>query len=164
MSGLHRQKPLWKLCQEGNLEGVKEAVRQGRDINETERRTDLTGLMYAVFRRSGSLVMFLLKQKGIDVNRQSRDGATALHIACQCDNVDALQELVTHPNMTSLNTKHNTGDTPIMVALKTGHANCFRDLFNLPGVDLETKDSDGKSLEEVARWVIVDWEFLFTLL
>ena len=153
MSGLCRRKPLWELCQEGNVEGVREAVRQGKNVNGREESTGFTGLMYAATFRYNPLVKFLLKQQDIKINCQSRDGATALHMACLQDNVDALSMLVRHPSMTSLNTKHNTGDTPIMTAVKNGRANCVRELVALPGMDLKTRDSAGRSLEEVARWV-----------
>ena len=55
------------------------------------------------------------------------------------------------------NIKNSDGDTPIMYCLKTNKIEMFRLLLNSPRVDLNTRDRDGKYLEDIARYkVLID--------
>ena len=40
-----------------------------------------------------------------------------------------------------------------MVAVWNSRRNCLEKLLNHPGVELDTRDSQGRSLEEVIMWV-----------
>ena len=40
-----------------------------------------------------------------------------------------------------------------MVAVFKGSLGCVRQLVRIEGMDLETRDDEGRSLKEVARWV-----------
>ena len=54
----------------------------------------------------------------------------------------------------NFNIKNTDGDTPVMFCLKNNKIEMARCLINTPGVDLDTVDSDGKYMEEIARSVI----------
>ena len=55
------------------------------------------------------------------------------------------------------NIKDSDGDTPIMYCLKTNKMEMFCLLLNSPMVDLNTRDRDGKYLEDIARYkVLID--------
>ena len=64
--------------------------------------------------------------------------------------------LARHPSMTSLNTQHDApqhpGDTPLMLAVRWGRVEIVKKLVTLPGVDLKTRDREGRSLMDMARW------------
>ena len=77
---------------------------------------------------------------------------SALHCACQEDNVPAISLIARHPSKPNLNTENSRGETPLMVAVKCGSINSLRCLLGLPGVDMETKDEEGRDLMEIARY------------
>ena len=109
------------------------------------------GLMYAVRFKHNSLVQLLLQQPGIDVNHQDIWGCTALYCSVIGDNPEGLRLLLAHPRMGSINTRTNNGDTPLMNAIRYGSLSCVRELLRVEGVDLDTRDRQGRSLEEEAR-------------
>ena len=51
------------------------------------------------------------------------------------------------------NTKDRNGDTPLMYCLKNNKIEMARCLINTPVVDLDTVDSEGRYLEDIARSV-----------
>ena len=64
---------------------------------------------------------------------------------------------VIRDNRINWNIKDSDGDTPIMYCLKTNKMEMFRLLLNNPRVDLNTRDRDGKYLEDIARYkVLID--------
>ena len=62
-----------------------------------------------------------------------------------------VRRLLDHPSCTSLNARSRGGWTPLMLAVGCGMVDCVRELVAEKGVDLETKDNIGKSLEDMAR-------------
>ena len=141
--------PLWKLCMDGDLGGVSRALRRGERVNSGDSIGN-TGLMWAVSNKHNSIVEFLLQYPGVDVNCQNTGGSTALHDSVYSDNLEGLRLLLAHPGMRSLNTKAG-GWTPLMRAVYAGHLSCVIELVRVEGVDLDTRDGQGRSLEEVAR-------------
>ena len=149
------ERPLVDLCEEGKLVGLRRALENhiadggfGR-INSRFH----TALMFSVQNQHNSVVEFLLTNSycnfGNVTNTFTKD--TALHCACQEDNVPALSLLVHHPSKPDLNTKNSRGETPLMVAVKSGSISSVRCLVSLPGVNMETRDADGQDLMQIAR-------------
>ena len=130
--------PLWKLCEAGDLSGLREAVGRGQRwgalgrgqrLNGGDRRGGRTGLMWAVNRKHNSIVELLLQHPGLDVNCQATlNGYTALHYSVYSDNLEGLRLLLGHPGMRSLNTRNEVGVTPLMVAVNSGSLSCVRQL------------------------------------
>ena len=141
--------PLWQLCMDGDLGGVSRALRRGEKVNSGDSIGN-TGLMWAVSNKHNSIVEFLLQYPGVDVNCRDTDGWTALHYSVYSDNLEGLRLLLAHPGMRSLNTRAGAG-TPLMWAVLRGSLSCVRELVGVEGVDLDTRDGQGRSLEEVAR-------------
>merc|ERR1712004_731108 len=73
---------------------------------------------------------------GIQVNARSQANRTALHFACHYGSGRMVKRLLAHPGI-DLNVRGVNGQTPLMVAVQ--------------GVDITTRDAEGKSLEEVGR-------------
>ena len=48
---------------------------------------------------------------------------------------------------------NNEGKTPVMYAMELNKLRALRELVLHDSVDLDTIDSTGRSLEDVARWV-----------
>ena len=61
--------------------------------------------------------------------------------------------LLEDPRLTSVNTRNQPGETPLMTAVTEGSVKCVRELVRVKGIDLGTRNGDRRGLEEVARWV-----------
>ena len=79
------------------------------------------------------------------------DGLTALALACIKGQPEIVSRLLAHPGLTCLNALATGGFTPLMLAVSYGSLDCVRELVEQPGVELEARDEDGKSLEDMAR-------------
>ena len=149
-----RGKALWQLCQQGDLEGVKAALARGENVNGVDGLNQ-TGLMLALERGHNSVVHELLHESTIAVNNCNSRCDTALHFASASDNVTGLRMLLgaqaPGPRLTSVQTQGYLGHTPLMRAVMVGKMECVRELVSVEGVDLETRDDEGRSLEEMAR-------------
>ena len=144
--------PLWKLCEAGRLDDVRAALARGEDVNSKDLDGQ-TGLMFAVENKHNSqLVRLLLEQPTADLNYPDIAGSTALHYAAELDNAEGVRLLLADPRLKTTNHKSKDGNTPVMAAIIEGNVNALRELVAHPSVDLDTRDEEGKSLEEVARW------------
>ena len=141
------------LCSTGNLEEVRAALARGEDVNGViARPINQTGLMLAVMKGCNSIVRFLLEQPTLDLNQTDNERSTALHYAAQHDNVEAVRLLLEDPRLNCVNLKDSYGKTPVMNAMFYNKVNTLRELVANPNVDLDTLDGKWRSLEEVARW------------
>ena len=145
---------MWQLwCREGNLAEVKAAIHRGGDVNR-KMRNNLTGLMTALCFAQNPLVRFFLAQPSVDLNCTDIRGCTALNWAAEYDNAEGVQLLLDDPRLTSANHKDDFGRTPVMKAMFYNRVNALRKLVAHPCVDLNTRDFQGNSLEQVARQVL----------
>ena len=85
-----RMATFWKMCRDGDLECVMEAVEEGQDINGGNG-VKTTGLMRAVAGDHNDLVEVLLHQDRIDINSSESLGYRALHWASYSGNVTRLR-------------------------------------------------------------------------
>ena len=71
--------PLWRLCTEGDLEGVKEALGGREGVNGRGDDGILSSPpMWAAGKKHNSIVEVLLCQPGVDMNCQATWGQAAL--------------------------------------------------------------------------------------
>ena len=147
---------LWSLCRSGTLDQVKAALEAGADPNTTGESPQhdwgeptWTWLMTAMYDKRVDLVDLLLSQPSIDVNAKagSRLG-TALHTACLFFNEAILHKILATPGLL-LNERNSTGDTPIMCAVRLGRVGAVKLMATKEQVDLDVKDYEGRSLEEM---------------
>ena len=97
--------------------------------------------------------IFIIFFFSIDVNILNRFGESAAHTAVEENNIEGLNLLLSHPNLTALtlNMKDNYfGNTPVMRAVMRNRLEHLEVLVADPRVDLDTTDNEGRSLEEVA--------------
>jgi len=127
------------------------------DINGSDRRgyTPLIRATIAHATIGGHLdiVRRLLEHPGmIQLGKRCVTGYTALHFACVLNDVSIVQLLCLDSRCSPvvLNKKDRTGSTPLMIAVRMGHLDIVREL-DIGGTDFFTKDSQGRSLMEVAR-------------
>ena len=141
-------------CLSGNVGGVRKAVRKGEHTKIKDgAHSGHMGLMIAVRFHRHKVVQLLLQQPGIEASCRISDGSTALDFACVADNLRGLVLLLDQPGMGRVvNNRNSSGLTPLMVAVQHGHAKCVKVLLGVEGVDLDTRDDQGKGLQEWARW------------
>ncbi len=86
----------------------------------------------------------------VDVNLQTSDGRTALHMASQNGFVEMVRELLKQ-NKGDMNIMDDDGETALIVASKKGHVEVVRALLDHDDVDVNTEDNDGCTALDVAR-------------
>ena len=150
------QLTFWRLCRDGDIEGVQAAIDNGANVNE-EDDSGWTGLMWALGKRHNNVVQLLLNHPQIDVNKVDSGGQCALHYAGFHDNHEGMAVLLARQDLTTINQRgefgwrDDRGRTPIMQAVWYNAVNCFNLLLAHPEVDLDTRDDYRRSPEEVHR-------------
>ena len=95
----------------------------------------------------------LLARDDLDLAVTNKNGDTALHMACGKGYADIVAMIGQDRRMTRqiMNMKNKKGITALMVAVARGNVSCVEKMSELEGVDWETKDKYGLSLEQTAR-------------
>ena len=152
LSRLMGKKDLYKASLYGDLQSVRAALASGQSANSRGGRDgDFPCLIVAVSRGYNEVVTELLQQEDCDPCLENNKQDTALHLACRMGRVGMVRQLASHPRQSSLNSKNQYGCTAIMYAVWRGHAECVLALGRVAGVELDTRDWEGMSLEEMAR-------------
>jgi len=147
-------------CQAGKMQQVRQIVElceqkgnggryQKYDVNGEWGRGG-TPLCTAIQHGQDEVAKYLISRTTIDINKTGC-GWTPLHWACSTGNVEIINVLIGDSRCTSLNTKGNDGITPLMWAVRCGKLASVRALLTVRGMDLNTRDENGKSLKDVAR-------------
>ena len=110
---------LWPLCSLGHVEGVREALAKGEDVND-QNDDNQTVLMYlaAICSRSENhvtILRLLLEQPSIDVNVVDKQRVSALHVATQQGNVAAVKLLLADRRL-DVNCGDSHHITPLLMA------------------------------------------------
>ena len=87
------QLTFWRLCRDGDIEGVQAAIDNRANVNE-EDDSGWTGLMWALGKRHNNVVQLLLNHPQIDVNKVDIEGACALHSPAFEDNHEVMAALL----------------------------------------------------------------------
>ena len=145
-----QEQDLFRASYDGDIVSVRAALASGQSANSWGG--DYTCLMAAVVMGHKEVFTELLQQEECDPSLEnSNNKKTALHHASGWGRVGMVRQLASHPRQGSLNCKDCDGDTPIMDAVINGEAECVLALGRVAGVDLDTRDGEGRSLEEHAR-------------
>ena len=160
----YKESPLHEATYKGNIEKVKELVKQGGiDINAIGRNSGNTPLHWAINVGKVTLVSFNLRtgipphflkppdkkkylkiigfliEKGADVNIKNIKGDTPLHIAIKNQNTEIIELLIR--KRAKLNVKNNKGKTPLHLARQSEIVK----LLIEKGADVNAKDREGKT-------------------
>jgi ankyrin repeat protein len=143
---------LYQRCERGDVATVQVCLARGKNINA--KHYGQTPMMAAVRRNNIEIVRILLARDDLDITATYGNGNTALHWACYKGNAECVALLGQDRRMTIniINIKNNKGETALMKAVERNHLSCVEMMAELDGVDWETKNKDGESLEDVARW------------
>ena len=105
-------------AREGDLDGVKAAVENGADIEESAKFSGGTALHFACLNGYLSITDYLI-QRGAELNCRSNDGYLPIHDACMTGHLDIVELLINKgSDFTSTN---NNGRTPLDTASRFGH-------------------------------------------
>ena len=162
---------LWKFDKYWSLADVRTALSRGADINCKGGIYVEPVLMRAVWAKRDDVVAFLLDQPGILVNATNNNGETALHYALYHANERMLKMLLKAPGVNA--DVSTEGETLLMTAVsmacghmpwhmpvdrkagrtqgQQGFLRCVKAIALAAGVNLDTKNEQGHTLEEVAR-------------
>ena len=159
---LKHTSPVWKICKsigfggEINIGWVRRTLARGEDVNSKDGDNQ-TGLIYAVSHRwNNEIVKLLLEQPSLDLNCVNNKGNTALLWATINDNVEGVRLLLADPRLNTINHKGLDGRTPVMKAMigpikGWWSTEVLEELVAHPSVDLDTRDAEGRSLEDAAK-------------
>ena len=135
---------LVELCEDGDLEGVKAALKNGVDVN-TKDEDGFTGLIWAVRDIDDIDAMkLLLDVPSIDVNIKNNLGESALHLAVLEDNVEALKLLLNVPCI-DVNIVDNNGQSALHLAVLWNKLEAFKLLLShlsMTALALNQRDND----------------------
>ena len=123
---------LVELCRDGDLEGVKDALQRGVDVN-TKDKNGRTGLMQAVRNNHNSVVELLLNKPNIDLNLKSGRGNCALLQAVRSKNNEALKLLLNVPTI-KVNIVNNNGWSAVHVAVIHNNIEGLKMLLSQPSL------------------------------
>lgn len=79
----------------GNVDGIRDAMMRGGDIEEVDPKEGWRPLHAAVMTEMEEAVDYLLKQKA-DISSPGPKGLTALHVACRDGSTEVLRVLLKH--------------------------------------------------------------------
>ena len=128
----------FEACSQGNVQTFSNLVTlSGVNINAVTNSS--TALTIAIRNSHREIFSRLLNCNDIDVNMKTGEGLTGLHVACQTDNVAAIEALCQHP-LVNVNSRSDNGDTPLMLAIIGGHVEAVKKLVTNDQVDLENLD------------------------
>jgi len=142
-------------CESGDIERVRELLTGGlADINNVYY-DGLTPLMIATKNNQTSVVSLLLTHKDLALDKATKWGLTALHIACGMGgdtSFPVIPLLGSDKRCTPvvLNKKANNGDTPVMWAVLNGNLQSLKEMEKLQGTNFRTENKDGVGLLDVA--------------
>jgi len=134
-----------EACKSGNMMMVVLAVNQEVDLNYR----DGWGLRTAIINNQPRVWKYLLAQKNLDVNAANDSGMSPLHIACGFNIFEAVSDLLKHPDIIVNKRSTQMGNTPVMVAVKHGKKEAFKDIVKDKRVDLDMVDFNNRALDQV---------------
>jgi ankyrin repeat protein len=133
----------------GSLDGVRQLVGRGADVNLAEPRGGQTALMWAAAEGHGDVVMGLI-ELGANVNAASKAGFTPLLFAVVKDDVASIRTLLArgaNPNVTL-----PSGARPVVVAMQYRHTAAALALLD-GAADTSVRDRGGNTVLHLAAQV-----------
>ena len=108
--------------------------------------------LHAAVANKTMLELFLAHQR-VDVNcKFGSHGRTILHTAAGKNNVEAVKLILAEPRFTSTNSLAEPGGrTPLAIAALKGNWDVFKELVDHPSVDLDVKDKNGLTIDDILR-------------
>ncbi|XP_067668072.1 serine/threonine-protein phosphatase 6 regulatory ankyrin repeat subunit A-like [Haliotis asinina] len=134
-------------CLSDNVDIVENLL--SREIVDTESRDRMgaTPVMYAA-EQGNKKVLDLLVSKGCNLSVVDDLGRNILHAACLSDNIDIVEDLLSH-GIADIESGDSVGRTPVMYAAEKGNRKVV-DLLVSKGCNLSIVDDLGRNMLHVA--------------
>ena len=132
--------PLHYSCRYGHVDIVRTLVKLKANVNAKTDSGD-TPLTLAARNKHDNVVHALLFDSQCLVDANGQDGYTALYYSCRYGHVDIVRTLV--KNKVNVNTKTDSGDTPLTLAARNKHDNVVHTLLSDSQCLVDAKGQDG---------------------
>ena len=139
-----------EACEFNDVKKVRRIISEGVDINGGNRHSE-TGLMRAMSHGHMKIVELLLSCEDIKIDIQNSIGLTALHWACNNNQVKSVKLYLDHPSCTKeiVEKMENNGMTAEMVAYENGFPDCVRLVKNFTTI----KQEDDRSVDDLVEFI-----------
>jgi hypothetical protein len=134
-----------QCCRDGNLDLVKELVRNGSHINARDA-TSSSPLHYAALNGHIDLVKYLVSEKAFKNNKNSL-GQTPFLCAVQNGNIELVKYLLQERVFTFA--VDNEGNSALHIAANNGHHDLLKWLVQNNVVDIAIKNHSGKTYQDL---------------
>ncbi|MGD9638055.1 MAG: ankyrin repeat domain-containing protein [Alphaproteobacteria bacterium] len=136
------------LIKDGSFKEIKEAIKNGADVNDTSPN-GVTALMVAAQYNPSVEVVELLIEKGAKVNARNSVGATVLMAALGNYNIDVLKAILKTDIDVNAVGKFNV--TALMLAARSTRDGLSLKLLIEAGADTIVKDDNGYTALDYAK-------------
>ncbi|CAC5422307.1 unnamed protein product [Mytilus coruscus] len=113
------------------------------DINDSDYILGRTGLHFAVIGNNIKAVKLLIKEK-ININKQDKNGQTAIYHAFRCNNLEMVKELLRSRDC-DINLPDNTGTTMLHIACVNNDISMVRTLLRREKCAINAQDKQGRT-------------------
>ena len=135
----------------GDLGRVQYLVSEGADITCSDS-VGWSPVMLALLHNNQTIVDWILNTYSGDSrvwNMVNSHGYIPLHAACDDSNSDTVTRVARLTR--DVNNRDRWGDTPIARAVRYNNLPGVQAMLTVPGVDLDTRNNSGESLQDIAR-------------
>ena len=139
------QKLLAAVCK-NNINGMKEAISLGADVNLKNNEWD-TALMYTAYWGRTDIARLLIEH-GADVNAVDKYGNTALMWACEYGHIEIVQLLLEYG--VDVNGQDKYGNTALINACRWGHTEIAKLLIE-HGAYINIRNDNGQTAMDILR-------------
>ncbi|HEX8775248.1 MAG TPA: ankyrin repeat domain-containing protein [Pyrinomonadaceae bacterium] len=145
--------PLVKAAYENDLASVKKLLASGVDPDVLDKSIDSTALAQAAAHDNREMMLVLL-HAGAEVNRQNRNGETALMFLSEGVSAETVRALIKAG--ADLEVKDDDGETALIMAARLDNTDVLKALISA-GAKIEAKDEKGQTaLMAAAREGLID--------
>lgn len=137
-----------ELLKENNYLGVKQYLKNGGNVNQTEENGESV-LCFALRYRCDQEIIDLLIEQGADIHHVDNEGVSVFDVAVTYNNLDLIDRLISD----GFDVHHATrksGFTPLMGAVCYGRIDVIKKLLEMK-VDVLARDAYGMSAVDFAR-------------
>lgn len=136
---------------DNNLPLFKQLLNSGADVNQREKWTHGTALIWAADNGNHEMVKLLLAHDKTDINAGNRAGVTALMLAAKKGHLHIVDDLLAADGI-DINKQSLHGVTALINAAGFGHRDVVLRLLEQPGISLTGSYTDKKlTPQDVAR-------------
>ncbi|KAG4071588.1 hypothetical protein HA402_011742 [Bradysia odoriphaga] len=124
--------PLIRACKSGEKNELNQVINYinekgiSKDLLNSVDKNGRTALSYICVQNLPSVLDFLLRLPGVDVNKPDTDGNTPLHFVAEIGHPDMITTLITRSTSLVIDLKNVFGITPLMKAAIQGRTDCSK--------------------------------------